>query len=172
MLVWTRWPSSAAMSSPMLHWILTSTRRHHRDRKPRFEPEKTNVVWKEVQSWYSWSSSYVHFEMSRLVTKPTKWHVRPAKTDQPGHPPSLISVFAIPMKKAWILSFPLSAQRRLWSDWVDAEADLSLRWAHSHLVGFVMRRLKCILFIGLTSTFRMFDCLAKSERHSTHYYHS
>ena len=24
----------------------------------------------------------------------------------------------------------------------DAQADLSLRWAHSHLVGFVMRRLK------------------------------
>ena len=30
--------------------------------------------------------------MSRRMTKPTKWHVRPAKTDQPGHPPSLISL--------------------------------------------------------------------------------
>ena len=28
-----------------------------------------------------------------------------------------------------------------WSDWVDAQADLSLRWVHSHFVGFVMRRL-------------------------------
>ena len=27
------------------------------------------------------------------------------------------------------------------SDWVDAQADLSLRWAQSHLVGFVMLRL-------------------------------
>ena len=26
--------------------------------------------------------------------------------------------------------------------YVDAQADLSLRWAHSHFVGFVMRRLK------------------------------
>ena len=25
-----------------------------------------------------------------------------------------------------------------WSDWVDAYADLSLRWAHTHFVGFVM----------------------------------
>ena len=33
---------------------------------------------------------------------------------------------------------PLSAQRRLWSVWVDAQADLSLRWAHTHFVGFVM----------------------------------
>ena len=27
-------------------------------------------------------------------------------------------------------------------DWADAQADLSLRWAHSHFVGFVMRQLK------------------------------
>ena len=27
-------------------------------------------------------------------------------------------------------SYPLSAQRKLWSDWADAQTDLSLRWAH------------------------------------------
>ena len=47
------------------------------------------------------------------------------------------------MKKAWALSYPQSAQRRLWSDWVNAQADLSLRWAHSHFVGFVTKRLIC-----------------------------
>ena len=51
-------------------------------------------------------------------------------SDQPGHPPSLIRVFALRMKKAWVLSYPLSAQRRLWLDWADAQADMSLRWAH------------------------------------------
>ena len=51
-------------------------------------------------------------------------------SDQPGHPFSLIRVFAVCMKKPWVLSYPLSAQRRLWSD-----------WAHSHFVGFVMRQL-------------------------------
>ena len=65
-------------------------------------------------------------------------------SDQLGHPPSLIRVFAVRMKKAWVPSYPLSAQWRLWSDWVDAQADLSLRWAHSHFVGFVMRRLKFV----------------------------
>ena len=40
------------------------------------------------------------------------------------------SVFAVRMEKAWVLSYPLSAQRRLWSDWADAQADLSLRMAH------------------------------------------
>ena len=34
-------------------------------------------------------------------------------SDKPGHPPSLIRVFAVRMKKAWVLSYPLSAQWRL-----------------------------------------------------------
>ena len=51
--------------------------------------------------------------MSHLVTKPTKWPVRPAKTDQPGYPPRLTRVFAVRMKKAWVLSYPLSSQ---WSE--------------------------------------------------------
>ena len=57
---------------------------------------------------------------------------------QLGHPPSLIRVFAVRMKKAWALNYPLSAQRRLWSDCANAQADLSLRWAHTHFVGFVL----------------------------------
>ena len=66
-------------------------------------------------------------------------------SDQPGHPPpSLISVFAVRMKKALVLSCPLNAQRRLWSYWMDAQADPSLRWAHTHFVGFVMSWLICL----------------------------
>ena len=34
-------------------------------------------------------------------------------SDQPGLPLSLIRVFAVRMKKAWLLSYPLSAQRGL-----------------------------------------------------------
>ena len=51
-------------------------------------------------------------------------------SDQPVHPPSLIRVFTVCMKKPWVFSYPLSAPRRLWSDWADAQADLSLSWAH------------------------------------------
>ena len=58
-------------------------------------------------------------------------------SDQPGHPPSLIRVFAVRMKKPWVLIYPLSAQRRLWfclgseqqrcwSDCTDVQADLGL----------------------------------------------
>ena len=59
-----------------------------------------------------------------------------ADSDQPGHPPSLIRVFAVRMKNAWALSYPLSGKRRLWSDWVDAQPDLSLRWTHMPLCWF------------------------------------
>ena len=45
------------------------------------------------------------------------------------------------MKKPWVLSYPLSAQRKFWSDWADAKAGLSLRWTHTHFVVFVMSRL-------------------------------
>ena len=31
-------------------------------------------------------------------------------SDQPGHLPSLIRIFAVRMKKAWVLSYPLSEQ--------------------------------------------------------------
>ena len=62
-------------------------------------------------------------------------------SDQPRHPPSLIRVFAVHMKKTWVLIYPLSTHWRLWSDWVAAQADLNLLWAHSHFVGFIVRRL-------------------------------
>ena len=75
-------------------------------------------------------------DKTNKVTAPSK------DSNQPGYLPSLISVFAVRMKKAWVLSYPLCAQRRLGSDWADAQADLSLRWVHTLLV-FVMLWLKC-----------------------------
>ena len=64
-------------------------------------------------------------------------------SDQSGRPLSLI-VIAARMKKAWVLSYPLSTQRRLWSDWADAQASPSLirvfAGSTDHFVGFVMLR--------------------------------
>ena len=67
-------------------------------------------------------------------------------SDQPGRPPSLIRVFAVCMKKGWVLGYPLSAQRRLWSDWADDQADLNFHWMHSHFVGFIMRLLNYVAY--------------------------
>ena len=80
--------------------------------------------------------------------KTNKMAIAPSEdTDQPAHPPSLIRVFAVHLKKYWVLSYQLSALRRLWSDW----ADLFLRWAQIFFVGFIMRWLtfrKCILIFA------------------------
>ena len=86
-------------------------------------------------------------------------------SEQPGHPPSLIRVFAVRMKKAWILSYPLSAKRRLWTDWADAQAVRSLCWAHSHIVGFVTRQL-IHLRCWSGNTFILID-QRTAEQHST-----
>ena len=81
---------------------------------------------------------YVFLLPTKILFKPND--CAPSEdSDQPGHPPSLIGVFAVRMKKAWVLSYPLSALQILWSDWADAQADLSLHWAQSHFVGFDMR---------------------------------
>ena len=71
-------------------------------------------------------------------------------SDQPGHPPSLIKVFAVRMKKAWVLSYLLSAQRRLWSGCADAQADwvfaghtvilLFLSWGGSFKVSVILQQ--------------------------------
>ena len=59
-------------------------------------------------------------------------------SDQPGHPPSLIRVFAVHFMGSQGPKLSSCGQRRLWSDWVDAQADLSLRWMHTQFVGFVL----------------------------------
>ena len=87
--------------------------------------EALRVAWnRENLTCYKVRSELHRDKTNKMACAPSK------DSDQPGHPPSLIRVFAVRLKKARILSYPLSAQRRLWSDWANAQADLSLRWAH------------------------------------------
>ena len=55
-------------------------------------------------------------------------------SNQPGHPPSLIRVLAIRSVGSRGPKLSSCGQQRLWSDWADAQAHLSLRWTHSHFV--------------------------------------
>ena len=87
-----------------------------------------------VISWSEASSRSIyepqHDKTNKMACPPSE------DSDQPGHPPNLIRVFAVRMKKKWVLGYPLSAQRRLWSDWADAQADLNVRWAHMSFCWF------------------------------------
>ena len=93
-----------------------------------------------VHVTFASDSNYTIMYFLKIINEPAhdktnKMSCVPRKDSvQPGHPPSLIRVFAVRMKKAWVLSYPLSAQQRIRSDWADAQADLSLCWAHSHFV--------------------------------------
>ena len=68
-------------------------------------------------------------------------------SDQAGHPPSLIRVFAVLMSNHWALNYLLRAQWRLWSDWAEVQSDLSLRWAHMSFCWFC-RAAAQIPFLG------------------------
>ena len=84
--------------------------------------------------------------MSHLITKPTKRHVRPVKTQ-----------VSLGISPVWSVS-SLSAWRKLWflgtywaniedcSDLADDQGNLSLRRANIHFVGFVMRWLMGLSF--------------------------
>ena len=69
-------------------------------------------------------------------------------SDQPGHPPSLNRVCAVRMKKAWVLFYLLSAQRRLWSALVSTQIWVFTGRTH-HFVVFVMRRLMTVKQMGI-----------------------
>ena len=116
-----------------------------------------NLKWKDLVNCMT-----VKPHMSRDMTKLTKWlcgaqrRLRSAwasaQSDQSLRCPhsawasaqsDSLSAFSLGIRPVWSeSSLSTYGQRRLWSDWADAQADLSLRWAHSHIVGFVMSRLK------------------------------
>ena len=97
------------------------------------ENEIGNVsFWDSLIFEISWSIIGTKKAFEKLVSANSKYEPPLDQTnemacahskysDHPRHPPSLIRVFAVGMK---------SGQRRLWSDWADAQADLSLRWVH------------------------------------------
>ena len=111
---------------------------------------------------------------SHDMTKLTKWLCASEDSDQPGHPPSLIRDFAVHLMGSWGPKLSPCGQWRLWSDWADAQADLSLRWAHSHFVGFVMPwlKLQCTcsckrkptLFLGYTQPKRQIFSRKKKKK--------
>ena len=79
--------------------------------------------------------------------KKTKWHVRPAKNQS-----SLCA--------QWVSKDPgfLHVDREDWSDWADAQADLSFRWVHMQFYSFchVLAQMAYEQMITLKSLKRQF----------------
>ena len=68
--------------------------------------------------------------------KTNKMAIRPAKTQISLGIRPVWSVFTARSMGSYGPNVSSCGQRRPWSDWADAYADLSLRWTHSHFVGF------------------------------------
>ena len=127
-----------------------------------------SIIMKEtIRSWWGWgwglvghwghtglvdvelwlllvivTGSCVH-DMSHLGQNQQNGCASSKDSDQPGHPPSLTSVYTVRMKKACVLSYPLSPQRRLirlggcpgWSESsLGAVILLVLSWGGSYLM--------------------------------------
>ena len=72
----------------------------------------------------------MHFlNVSHLMTKPIKWPLCPAKTQISLCIRLVWSVFAVRSMGRWGPNDSSCGQRRLWSNWADAQADQCLRWA-------------------------------------------
>ena len=136
--------------------------RHDKTNKVTVCPAKTQIslgirpVWSESllsAQWVAKNPSFLHAEsedsgqtgrMPRLIWvlagRTVIWLVLSCRG-------SLILLLTLPQNyQKWIQTtnwrnimgpqLSLSALRRLWSDWADAQADLSLRWAHRSFCWF------------------------------------
>ena len=85
-------------------------------------------------------------------------------SDQSGHPSSLIRVFIVRMKKAWIYRYPLSAQQRLirlgvWPGWSE-----SLLGAHSFCwFCHVVAQINNVATLYVLYTIFMYNCNCKNS---------
>ena len=71
----------------------------------------------ELSHWLSWMyPQHVFMENCRAIAdKTNKMTCPPSKdSDQPGHPPSLIRVFVVCLKKPWVHSYPLRMPSLIW----------------------------------------------------------
>ena len=86
---------------------------------------------------YNWP---VHFYRLWKMNEPqhekfNKMTCAPSEdSDKPGRPPSLIIAINVRMKKPWVLIATHWAPREDPWDWMDGQADLSLRWAHRYIL--------------------------------------
>ena len=122
-----------------------------------------NVNWQRV--WNVFPSFDQFFRSFDSVS--SEWHLsRPWQTqqndsapcedsDQPGHRPSLIWVFTVRFMGSQEPRLSSCGQRRLWSDWANAQADLSVRWVHMPFCWFCHEAVHFMLTVSLP--FRFYD---------------
>ena len=87
------------------------------------------AIWPKLINLHTWAATWQNQQNGCAPIE---------DSDQPGHPPSLIRVFAVRTKKAWVFSYPLGTQQRLRSDWADALPNLIWVFAGCTLILLVL----------------------------------
>ena len=87
-----------------------------------------------------------HDKTNKMTCVPTE------DSDQSRHQPSLIRVFAVRSVGSWGPKVSSCRQQRLWSDWVDAQADLSLCWARMSFCWFYREQAQIIIIMRVLTT--------------------
>ena len=113
-----------------------------------------------------------HDKTNKMTGAPSK------DSDQSGHLVSLIRVFAVHSVGSWGPKVSSCGQQRLWSDWVDVQADLSLRWVHRSFCWFCHAAAHIIPVIGYCPVILIAvmilhidtDILTKQIDQSLHYF--
>ena len=86
--------------------------------------------------WFCHVVAHINFILFRTLSHqfsyPTSFEPQHDKTNK---------VTVRPAKTQISLGIRIWSESSLCAQWADAQADLSLRWAHTHSVGFVMSRL-------------------------------
>ena len=78
--------------------------------------------------------------------------------DKPGHPPSLISVFAVCFMGSLGPKLCAGGQQRVWTDWADSQADLNLLW-----------RMVILLLLSYGGSYQMHPVPEFLERYALHF---
>ena len=100
-------------NNPVLHFFV-----YHQIYPPCFHFIKNNTPF---------LNELLHDKTNKLTCAPSR------DSDQPGHPSSLMRAFVVRMKKHWAFNYLLSED---WSDRADAQAGLSICWAHMSFCWF------------------------------------
>ena len=91
--------------------------------------------FKELRNIKCFQFESIHFPWSSNQSPHDKTNKMACAPSEDSDPHSLFRVFAVHVKKVWVLSshlsYQVSAQWRLWSDWAEAQAELSLRWTQN-----------------------------------------
>ena len=98
-------------------------------------------------------SELLHDKSNKMTSSRSEY------SDKPGHPPYLIPVITVRMKKPWVLIATHWAHSEDWSDWMDAQFDLSLRWVHRSFCLFCHASAQMVLMYTAIFSFSNTDKL-------------